>query len=80
MLHAGWCVGGGEGAGPPTGEPRAMCAPCVSCPATDIKDATGEGDRPLYVVVNGLVFDMRSHESGMTFYGPGSSYHCFAGR
>ena len=38
------------------------------------------GERRILVAVNGIVFDMSSHESGPAFYGPGGSYAKFAGR
>ena len=38
----------------------------------------GLANPPLYVAVKGKVFDMSF--GGFTMYGPGSSYHMFAGR
>lgn len=48
--------------------------------AAEIAGATGEAGAPLLVAVGGYVFDMASHPSGITFYGPGSGYHVMAGR
>jgi membrane-associated progesterone receptor component len=39
----------------------------------------GAGGGPIYVAVDGIVFNMASHESGPSFYGPGQAYSIFAG-
>ena len=38
---------------------------------------TGEGEIPVYLAINGLVFDVT--EKGKHFYGPGASYSIFGG-
>ena len=37
----------------------------------------GEGDKPIYVSLRGVVYDV---SSAREFYGKGNSYHCFVGR
>lgn len=34
----------------------------------------------ILVCANGEIYDMSSHSSGRNFYGPGKTYHLFAGR
>ena len=40
----------------------------------------GSNGTAIYVAADGIVFNMSSHESGPSFYGPGSGYNGFAGR
>lgn len=46
----------------------------------ELKDCNGRGDGRLHVGIQGLVYDVGAHEAGRGFYGPGGSYHLFAGR
>lgn len=46
----------------------------------EIADCRGEGGRPLLTAINGYVFDLASHPTGPSFYGPGETYHVFTGR
>lgn len=47
---------------------------------SELAPFTGEGGQPIYVGVDGYVFNMSSHEGGPAFYGPGGGYHAFAGK
>jgi membrane-associated progesterone receptor component len=44
---------------------------------TQLREFDGEGDKPIYVSLRGVVYDV---SSARDFYGKGSGYHCFAGR
>jgi predicted heme/steroid binding protein len=43
----------------------------------ELKDATGEGGKPLWLSIKGRVYDVTQ---GAAFYGPGTSYNGFTGR
>lgn len=44
------------------------------------KNNQGFSAHQILLCVNGEVYDVTSHPSGIDFYGPGKSYHIFAGR
>lgn len=48
--------------------------------AAEIAPFNGVGGKRIYLAVDGVVFDMSSHETGPSFYGPGGAYGVFAGR
>ena len=45
----------------------------------ELKEFDGAGGKPIYVALDGVVFDVSSHESGRRMYGAGSGYSMFAG-
>ena len=54
--------------------------PLISLSTVELKAFSGESGSKIYVAADGYVFDMSSHETGASFYGPGGAYHAFAGR
>lgn len=46
----------------------------------ELAQYNGEGGKRIYIAIDGVVFDMSSHETGPTFYGPGGPYGVFAGK
>lgn len=46
----------------------------------ELKHYNGRGGNRLLVGIQGLVYDVGAHDAGRGFYGPGGSYHLFAGR
>jgi membrane-associated progesterone receptor component len=66
-----------------------MCKSLAVCPhralpptvlVADIVPFNGADGRRIYIAIDGVVFDMSSHESGAAFYGPGGGYNIFAGK
>ena len=64
----------------PASAATASAVPLRNFTRADLAPCTGAGGQRVLLAVNGVVFDMSSHESGPAFYGPGGPYHCFAGR
>jgi membrane-associated progesterone receptor component len=75
-------------ASPASSAPAKTAAP-ASAPAAEpprlftsaeLAPHTGAGGSRILIGVDGVVFDMSSHEGGPAFYGPGGPYENFAGR
>ncbi|MES1907011.1 MAG: hypothetical protein MHM6MM_000214 [Cercozoa sp. M6MM] len=48
--------------------------------AEELTPFNGTEGEDIYVALDGLVYNMSSHETGPAFYGPEGAYHAFAGK